>query len=101
MYFSRMVLPPSSQSVRIALRNPSHSVGFAKNQIDFLICTCCHFGMSSRGRAMILPVVLMMDSFMLPYVLLNFILDIKSWMTEDFLQLNQDNTEVLIAGPED
>ena len=28
------------------------------------------------------------------------ILDIKSWMAENFLQLNQDKTEVLVIGPE-
>uniref|UniRef100_A0A3B3H962 Reverse transcriptase domain-containing protein n=1 Tax=Oryzias latipes TaxID=8090 RepID=A0A3B3H962_ORYLA len=33
--------------------------------------------------------------------LLNCILDIKLWMAENFLQLNQDKTEVLIIGPED
>ena len=32
--------------------------------------------------------------------LLNCILDLKSWMAEHFLQLNQDKTEVLIMGPE-
>ena len=32
--------------------------------------------------------------------LLNCILDIKSWMAENFSQLNQDRTEVLIIGPE-
>ncbi len=32
--------------------------------------------------------------------LFNCILDIKSWMAEDFSQLNQDKTEVLIIGPE-
>uniref|UniRef100_A0A671TXF6 Reverse transcriptase domain-containing protein n=1 Tax=Sparus aurata TaxID=8175 RepID=A0A671TXF6_SPAAU len=32
--------------------------------------------------------------------LLNCILDIESWMAENFLQLNQDKTEVLIIGPE-
>uniref|UniRef100_A0A3B3C1C6 Reverse transcriptase domain-containing protein n=1 Tax=Oryzias melastigma TaxID=30732 RepID=A0A3B3C1C6_ORYME len=34
-------------------------------------------------------------------VLLNCILDIKSWMAENFLQLNQDKTEVLVIGSED
>ena len=33
-------------------------------------------------------------------ILLNCILDITSWMAENFLQLNQDKTEVLIIGPE-
>uniref|UniRef100_A0A3P9LR34 Reverse transcriptase domain-containing protein n=2 Tax=Oryzias latipes TaxID=8090 RepID=A0A3P9LR34_ORYLA len=33
--------------------------------------------------------------------LLNCILDIKLWMAENFLQLNQDKTEVLIIGSED
>ena len=33
--------------------------------------------------------------------LLNCILDINSWMAENFLQLNQDKTEVLFIGPED
>ena len=33
-------------------------------------------------------------------VLLNCILNIRSWMAENFLQLNQDKTEVLIFGPE-
>ena len=32
--------------------------------------------------------------------LFNCILDIKSWMAENFLQLNQDKTEVLVIGPE-
>ncbi|XP_054864080.1 uncharacterized protein LOC129348233 [Amphiprion ocellaris] len=32
--------------------------------------------------------------------LLNCILDIKSWMAVNFLQLNQDKTEVLVIGPE-
>ena len=32
--------------------------------------------------------------------LLNCIIDIKSWMAENFLQLNQDKTEVLVIGPE-
>ena len=32
--------------------------------------------------------------------LLNCILDIKSWMAVNFLQLNQDPTEVLVIGPE-
>ena len=32
--------------------------------------------------------------------LLNCILDIKSWMAVNFLQLNQDKTEVLLIGPE-
>uniref|UniRef100_A0A8C6SBV1 Reverse transcriptase domain-containing protein n=1 Tax=Neogobius melanostomus TaxID=47308 RepID=A0A8C6SBV1_9GOBI len=32
--------------------------------------------------------------------LFNCILDIESWMTENFLQLNQDKTEVLVIGPE-
>ncbi len=32
--------------------------------------------------------------------LFNCILDIKSWMAVNFLQLNQDKTEVLVIGPE-
>uniref|UniRef100_A0A8C6KAZ9 Reverse transcriptase domain-containing protein n=1 Tax=Nothobranchius furzeri TaxID=105023 RepID=A0A8C6KAZ9_NOTFU len=32
--------------------------------------------------------------------LFNCILDIKSWMAENFLQLNQDETEVLVISPE-
>ena len=32
--------------------------------------------------------------------LLNCILDLKSWTSENFLQLNQDKTEVSIIGPE-
>jgi len=32
--------------------------------------------------------------------LFNCILDIKFWMAENFLQLNQDKTEVLVIGPE-
>ena len=32
--------------------------------------------------------------------LFNCISDIKSWMAENFLQLNQDKTEVLVIGPE-
>ncbi|TWW53026.1 hypothetical protein D4764_0169970, partial [Takifugu flavidus] len=32
--------------------------------------------------------------------LFNCILDIQSWMAENFLQLNQDQTEVLVIGPE-
>uniref|UniRef100_A0A8C6LGB2 Reverse transcriptase domain-containing protein n=1 Tax=Nothobranchius furzeri TaxID=105023 RepID=A0A8C6LGB2_NOTFU len=32
--------------------------------------------------------------------LFNCILDIESWMAENFLQLNQDKTEVLVIGPE-
>lgn len=32
--------------------------------------------------------------------LFNCILDIKSWMAKNFLQLNQDKTEVLVIGPE-
>uniref|UniRef100_A0A672YFS9 Insulin-like growth factor binding protein 2b n=1 Tax=Sphaeramia orbicularis TaxID=375764 RepID=A0A672YFS9_9TELE len=32
--------------------------------------------------------------------LFNCILDFKSWMAENFLQLNQDKTEVLTVGPE-
>lgn len=32
--------------------------------------------------------------------LFNCILDIKSWMAENILQLNQDETEVLVVGPE-
>ena len=32
--------------------------------------------------------------------LLNCILDIKSWMAANFLQLNQDTTKVLVIGPE-
>lgn len=32
--------------------------------------------------------------------LFNCILDINSWMAENFLQLNQDKTEVLVIGPE-
>uniref|UniRef100_A0A671UM61 Reverse transcriptase domain-containing protein n=1 Tax=Sparus aurata TaxID=8175 RepID=A0A671UM61_SPAAU len=32
--------------------------------------------------------------------LLNCIVDIKSWMAVNFLQLNQDKTEVLVIGPE-
>uniref|UniRef100_A0A8C6Q5K8 Reverse transcriptase domain-containing protein n=1 Tax=Nothobranchius furzeri TaxID=105023 RepID=A0A8C6Q5K8_NOTFU len=32
--------------------------------------------------------------------LFNCILDIQSWMAENFLQLNQDKTEVLVIGPE-
>jgi len=32
--------------------------------------------------------------------LFNCILDIKSWMEENFLQLNQDKTEVLVTSPE-
>ena len=32
--------------------------------------------------------------------LFNCILDIKSWMAENFMQLNQDKTEVLVIGPE-
>uniref|UniRef100_A0A8C6NKQ1 Reverse transcriptase domain-containing protein n=1 Tax=Nothobranchius furzeri TaxID=105023 RepID=A0A8C6NKQ1_NOTFU len=30
----------------------------------------------------------------------NFIFDIKTWKAENFLQLNQDKTEVLVIGPE-
>ena len=33
-------------------------------------------------------------------VLFNCILDIKTWMAANFLQLNQDKTEVLVIGPE-
>ena len=33
--------------------------------------------------------------------LFNCIIDIKSWMAVNFLQLNQDKTEVLVIGPED
>ena len=33
-------------------------------------------------------------------VLFNCILDIKTWMAANFLQLNQDKTEVLLNGPE-
>ena len=32
--------------------------------------------------------------------LFNCILDVKSWMAENFLQLNQSKTEVLVIGPE-
>lgn len=32
--------------------------------------------------------------------LFNCILDVKSWMADNFLQLNKDKTEVLVIGPE-
>lgn len=32
--------------------------------------------------------------------LYNCILDIKSWMAGNYLQLNQDKTEILVIGPE-
>ncbi len=32
------------------------------------------------------------------HALLNHILDIKSWGAENFLQLNQDKTQVLVIG---
>ena len=33
-------------------------------------------------------------------VLFNCILDINTWMAANFLQLNQDKTEILVIGPE-
>ena len=48
-----------------------------------------------------LYIVVSPDDLDLVNVLLKCILDINSWMAVNFLQLNQDKTEVLIIGSED